>query len=293
MSIRNEVCNFMMNNNHPSIQNFKQRYNQQELPISRITWNDYWFGMNQNKVWVDYKFIQGTAWYLNHDIMIVTTGSTPENPYLYISGNLTDENFPCPGVPLLIGSQLDLHYQSLLPTEHVSEARPADLKVNEDNFPSLKKPSTNIGKNENSTKKESMNETTRQAKVTSKNIDMPKRQNRDKKEDNFCPNCQRRFEDIQKHFQLSFICKQTSNQGLTPKVEDIPPKIKRHHESNSRKIVCKGCMKEITNLERHVSKSFPCQNQYKVDEKLNENCDLDIEQQKKEPEIKKQKRDKK
>ena len=77
--------------------------------------------MKQNKVWVDYKFIQGTAWYLSHDVMVVTTQSTPENPYLYISGNKEDMEMPCPGVPLLIGSQLDLHYQSLLPTDHVPE----------------------------------------------------------------------------------------------------------------------------------------------------------------------------
>jgi hypothetical protein len=94
--------------------------------------------MRQNKVWVDYKFIQGTAWYLSHDMMIVTTQSTPENPYLYISGNKEDMDIPCPGVPLLIGSQLDLHYQSLLPTDHVpGRGEFTGLDLNADNFPPL------------------------------------------------------------------------------------------------------------------------------------------------------------
>ena len=121
MSIRNSVCDFMLNASHPCIERFRQSYMVNEYQVSRISWNDYWFAMRQNKVWVDYKFIQGTAWYLNHDIMIVTTQSTPENPYLYVSGNKEDMNIPCPGVPLLIGSQLDLHYQSLLPTDHAPE----------------------------------------------------------------------------------------------------------------------------------------------------------------------------
>ena len=50
------------------------------MPTNGIAWNDYWIAMIQEKVWVDYKFIQGTAWYLNQDIMVVTTRSTPVNP---------------------------------------------------------------------------------------------------------------------------------------------------------------------------------------------------------------------
>jgi hypothetical protein len=87
MSIRNAVCDFMLNVNHPCIETFRHSYMANEYPVSRISWNDYWFAMRQNNVWVDYKFIQGTAWYLSQDIMIVTTKSTPENPYIYISGN--------------------------------------------------------------------------------------------------------------------------------------------------------------------------------------------------------------
>ena len=34
---------------------------------------------------------------------------------------------------------------------------------------------------------------------------------------------------------------------------------------------CKGCKKEFINIRSHISKSFPCQNHYGVNEKLNEN----------------------
>jgi hypothetical protein len=69
MSIRNAVCDFMLNVNHPCIETFRHSYMANEYPVSRISWNDYWFAMRQNNVWVDYKFIQGTAWYLSQDII--------------------------------------------------------------------------------------------------------------------------------------------------------------------------------------------------------------------------------
>ena len=82
MSLRNAVCKFMMETDQTCVKAFRQSYMTNEYPLNRINWKDYWFGMCQDKVWVDYKFIQGTAWYLNHDIMLVTTGSTPEIPYI-------------------------------------------------------------------------------------------------------------------------------------------------------------------------------------------------------------------
>ena len=80
MNVRAAVCKFMTSSQHPSIQQFKQSYIENEWPTNGIAWNDYWIAMSQDKVWVDYKFIQGTAWYLNQDIMVVTTRSTPVNP---------------------------------------------------------------------------------------------------------------------------------------------------------------------------------------------------------------------
>ena len=73
--------------------------------------------MIRNYEWVDYIFVQSTAWYLNHDIIIPTTTSTEEHPYITISGNLSNENIGCQGTELTIGSKSGVHYQSLLPSE--------------------------------------------------------------------------------------------------------------------------------------------------------------------------------
>ena len=204
MSIRSAVCDFMMNISHPCIERFRQSYNVNEYPVSRIPWNDYWFAMRQNKVWVDYKFIQGTAWYLSHDMMIVTTQSTPENPYLYVSGNKEDMNIPCPGVPLLIGSQLDLHFQSLLPTDHVPERGEfTGLDLNEDNFPPLgTKPPKKEKKTENEIKKDEhgskhnqqtrSNHEKRFQHADTRTIPTNKKQ----REFSICPNCQKKVESL-------------------------------------------------------------------------------------------------
>ena len=54
---------------------------------------------------------------LRQDIIIVTTSSTENHPYITISGNLADERVPCQGIPLTIGTKSNVHYQSLLPIE--------------------------------------------------------------------------------------------------------------------------------------------------------------------------------
>ena len=134
-SLRQAVCQFMLHPCHPCVEAYKKSYMEKVYPSSRISWEDYWIGMSQDKVWVDDRFIQGAAWYLGQDIWIVTTGSTPEMPYFAYSGNIDDSSVPCSGVPLLVGYQLNLHYQSLLPSRHSQERR--ELSFSEDEFPPL------------------------------------------------------------------------------------------------------------------------------------------------------------
>ena len=107
----------MIQSRHSKIKIYKEKYEDVIAKIDNRSWQEYWELMSRNYEWVDYIFIQATAWYLNHDILIVTTGSTDEHPYITISGNIMDENMPCPGVPFTIGSKLNVHYQSLLPLE--------------------------------------------------------------------------------------------------------------------------------------------------------------------------------
>ena len=115
--LRRAVYTFMTKSRHITIQNYKKRYQEILARIDDKTWEEYWEVMIRNYEWVDYVFIQSAAWYLGQDIIIVTTTSTENSPFLTISGNMADENIPCPGIALTIGSKSSVHYQSLLPLE--------------------------------------------------------------------------------------------------------------------------------------------------------------------------------
>ena len=94
-------------------------------------WDQYWERLKQDKVQVDYMFIQSTDWYLQHDIMIVNTTNTDDNPFMVISGNISDETLACPGAMLTIGSKSNSHYQSLLPIEmfHLNSDESEDKEI--------------------------------------------------------------------------------------------------------------------------------------------------------------------
>ena len=73
--------------------------------------------MVTDKTWVDYWFVQATAWYLQLDMWIVATSSTDTNPYIEVSGNLADAGIPSSGPVVTLGTKSNCHYQSLLPIE--------------------------------------------------------------------------------------------------------------------------------------------------------------------------------
>ena len=114
-AFRKEVQQFMTKSINQHILKFRETYEEVLATLEKKTWSEYWGVMTRQYEWVDFIFIQGTAWYLNHDIIIITTSNTEDKPYITISGNLADENLPCKGVPLTIGSLTNSHYQSLLP----------------------------------------------------------------------------------------------------------------------------------------------------------------------------------
>ena len=87
--LRRAVHAFMTNSRHQSIQEYKGRYTEVLAALDNKNWNEYWKVMLRNYEWVDYIFIQSTAWFLKHDIIIVTTSSTEDHPYITISGNLS------------------------------------------------------------------------------------------------------------------------------------------------------------------------------------------------------------
>ena len=112
--LRKAVSSFMSNSMNQNIIKYKKRYDEILAPVDK-SWREYWDNMIQNYEWVDYIFIQSTAWFLGHDILIITTTSTENHPFITISGNLLNENIPCQGIELIIGSKSQVHYQSLLP----------------------------------------------------------------------------------------------------------------------------------------------------------------------------------
>ena len=113
--MRKAIRDFMMMTKLPAIENFKRKYDEVVAAIDNLNWFQYWEKMTKQFEWIDYTFIQSTAWFLGHDIIIVTTTGTQDNPYVRISGNMHNEEVPCSGPPLIIGCKSDSHYQSLLP----------------------------------------------------------------------------------------------------------------------------------------------------------------------------------
>ena len=117
MQLRCAVRKFIQTSEHPNIQKYKHEYAQTVALVDDRSWEQNWAGLIQDQIWVDATFIQSTAWYLKHDIMIINTTNNDNNPVIIISGNVDNENLACSGETLPIGSKSNQHYQSLLPIE--------------------------------------------------------------------------------------------------------------------------------------------------------------------------------
>ena len=130
--LRKAIYMFMTNSKHQTVQQYKRRYTEILAILDNRNWREYWEVMVRNYEWVDYIFIQSAAWFLGHDIIIVTTTSTEEHPYITISGNLVDEYIPCQGIPLTIGSKSNVHFQSLLSIEVRVPRNPIEPRLPQD-----------------------------------------------------------------------------------------------------------------------------------------------------------------
>ena len=117
--LRMTVINFMMDTLHPKVKEYEANYKKVLAFEENGSWTNYWKSIVQKYEWVDQTFVQATAWLLNHDIMVILTSGSEDNPYLTVSGNLMNENIRCPGAPLIVGCKSNVHYQSLLPTSYM------------------------------------------------------------------------------------------------------------------------------------------------------------------------------
>lgn len=124
MQLKREVCQFMKKKTEvPMLRQFKEgfeaRQSEARMRGERADkWDQYWEQMEKNCEWADAVFVQATAWYLYSDIFLIPSATaTKERPFFTIKGNYSQDTLPCPGAPILLGYNNNLHYQSVLPVE--------------------------------------------------------------------------------------------------------------------------------------------------------------------------------
>ena len=114
--LRNAVANFMLSSNHPKIRTYKERYERNDG--SEVSWNALWNMMRNPTKWADQNFMQGTAWLLGVDIMILNSKSINGIiNFNKFSGNLEEEDVPSIVPPMTIGYRTRCHFQSILPND--------------------------------------------------------------------------------------------------------------------------------------------------------------------------------
>ena len=118
-TLRKKITNFALKSRHPTISDFKTKYDQILKQDNRKSWTEYWNEMAQDGTWIDYLFVQVCAWYMELDMLILTTSSTPTDPFIFISGNFNNIPASVTGPPLLLGNYTNVHYQSLLPVNNI------------------------------------------------------------------------------------------------------------------------------------------------------------------------------
>merc|ERR1712240_972225 len=104
-TLRQNVMEFMMKSKTLRVQLFKKQFDETDGQVNRESWQQYWNRMATNRTWVDYWFVQATAWYLQLDIWIVATSSTDNSPYIEVSGNLGYGSTPCDGPIITLGTK--------------------------------------------------------------------------------------------------------------------------------------------------------------------------------------------
>ena len=73
--LRQSVYQFIMKSRSPRVALFKAQYEETDGPANGETWSNYWTRMTTDRTWVDYWFVQATAWYLQLDIWIIATSN--------------------------------------------------------------------------------------------------------------------------------------------------------------------------------------------------------------------------
>ena len=104
LTFRLKITTFALESKELVILNLKMKYENEIAPVDKKSWKEYWDQMGKMGTWVDHIFIQMTAWFMNLDILILTTSSQPKNPFIHISGQIKNTHENISGPPLILGN---------------------------------------------------------------------------------------------------------------------------------------------------------------------------------------------
>ena len=132
-ALRRKVKAFALNSTHKTLNDYKRNF--ESIVPEENSWTEYWEKMGKTGTWVDSTFVQVTAWFIGLDILILTTSSRKDDPFIRMIGNQNNPEEPAVGPQLLIGNYTNVHYQSLLPLSNYEkkiqkETRSLESKMN-------------------------------------------------------------------------------------------------------------------------------------------------------------------
>ena len=113
-ALRQKVKTYALQSTHKTLLEYKHNF-ETLIPERDSSWTNYWVKMGKDGSWVDSTFVQVTSWFMGLDILILTTSSKPDHPFMKIRGSLSGNSEPSAGPPLFLGYYTNVHYQSLLP----------------------------------------------------------------------------------------------------------------------------------------------------------------------------------
>ena len=163
--LRNAVANLMLSSNHPKIRTYKERYERNDG--SEVSWSALWNMMRNPSKWADQNFMQGTAWLLGVDIMILNSKSINGIiNFNKFSGNLEEEDVPSIVPPMTIGYRTRCHFQSILPTEIQDGGASKIREINEE-YQSNKTIEITDDEEDTKERRDDMNDFKKAEKITS------------------------------------------------------------------------------------------------------------------------------
>ena len=87
-TLRSCVKQFITKSKLPNVARMKAQYEEFDSTTRGENWEQYWQRMTEDKMWVDFWFVQATAWYLQLDLYIIDCASKDNQPFIPVVGIL-------------------------------------------------------------------------------------------------------------------------------------------------------------------------------------------------------------